>query len=450
MPYPDLALSSRRVAGPDGLRPATVLIADGRVVDVVDPADAPRGHEDLGDLVILPGLVDSHVHVNDPGRAHWEGFDSATRAAALGGVTTIVDMPLNCLPPTTSASALRTKLDATEGRIHVDVGFWGGIVPGTEDHVAELHGAGVSGFKVFTCDSGVAEYGSFAPGRLVEVLSRTAPLRIPLLVHAEDPDVLAAAGPSTGSDPRAYRTWLDSRPAAAEDAAVAALLDAVRATGGRAHVLHLSSPEAAAAIGRAKHDGLPVTAETCPHYLTIAAEQIPDGATDHKCAPPIRSRADQDRLWTALRDGRIDAVVSDHSPCPAADKRLDTGDFMAAWGGISSLQLGLPVMWSAARTRGIDLMDLVGWMSTAPARLAGLTRKGHLRPGADADLVVFDPDATWTVDPARLAHRHAVTPYAGRRLTGRVRRTYLRGRLIARDDALTVAATGAPLRRDES
>lgn len=451
MPDHQLALASSRVVTPEGERPGVVLIADGVVLDVVRPSEAPDDREDLGDLALLPGFVDSHVHINDPGRAHWEGFDTATRAAAVGGITTLVDMPLNCLPPTITGDALATKLAAAKGRLHVDVAFWGGIVPGSEPGIAELHRAGVQGFKIFTCDSGVPEYGSFAPDHLRSVMAQTASLDVPLIVHAEDPATLAAAArrADAGDDPRAYRSWLDRRPAEAEDRAVTALIDGVRATGARVHVLHLSAASALELLEAARIGGLPITVETCPHYLTLAAEDIADGATDHKCAPPIRDRANQDRLWAGLSDGTIDAIVSDHSPSSAEDKHLEDGDIMAAWGGIASLQLGPSLVWSAARERGFALTDLVGWMATGPARVAGLRRKGRIARGAEADLVVFDPDAAWTIDAATLHHRHPITPYHGRAVTGAVRRTYLGGRCIMRDGELLDPATGRPRRRDE-
>jgi allantoinase len=436
MEPPDLVLVSRRVVTPDGERPAAVVVADGAVVDVVEPGGVPSGPPvtDVGDLAVLPGFVDAHVHVNEPGRTHWEGFATATRAAAVGGITTIVDMPLNSLPPTTTVAALAAKRDAAAGRCHVDVAFWGGVVPGSEDHLAELHEAGVLGFKAFLCDSGVPEYGDFAPAALTAVAERVAALGTRLLVHAEDPDTIAVATAAVAAeapDPRRYTSWLDGRPPAAEERAITATIDAARATGARVHVLHLAAAGGADLFSTFRDDGVAVTVETCPHYLTLAAEDVPDGATAHKCAPPVRDRANRDRLWSALADGRIDAVVSDHSPAPPEDKALDTGDFVAAWGGIASLQLGPSLVWTEARRRGHDLVDLARWLSAGPARTAGMLRKGALQPGADADLVVFDPDACWTVEAARLHHRHAVTPYDGREVTGLVRATYLGGRRIA-------------------
>jgi len=444
---PDLLLTSTRVVTPEGVVPGTVVVRDGRVEDVVADAAGLTAAEvlDVGDLAVLPGLVDSHVHVNEPGRTHWEGFASATRAAALGGVTTIVDMPLNSLPPTLDPAALDTKRAAAAGQVSVDVAFWGGAVPENLDQLGPLHAAGVRGVKAFTCDSGVPEYGHVPPAGLAELCARVAAVGTTLLVHAEDPalcDAAAAAVTAAGSDPRSHATWLASRPAAAEVAAVEALVAASRATGARVHVLHLSSADAGDVLAAARADGVPVSAETCPHYLVLAAEDVPDGATSHKCAPPVRERANAERLWRHLADGTVQQVVSDHSPCPPADKAPDSGDFLAAWGGIASLQLGLPLVWTEARRRGHDLADVVRWMATAPAALAGLDDRGALRPGVVADLVVLDPDAAWTVDGPALAHRHPVTPYHGRSVTGRVVHTVLGGRVIVRDARLVGSPTG--------
>jgi allantoinase len=434
MPAPDLVLVSRRVVTPDGERPAAVVVRSGRILEVVDPGEAPAGPtRDVGELAVLPGFVDAHVHVNEPGRTDWEGFATATRAAAAAGITALVDMPLNSVPPTTTLDALDRKRAAAEGQLHVDVALWGGVVPGSEDHLGELHDAGVLGFKAFTCPSGVPEYGSFAPDRLRDLAARVAAVDATLLVHAEDPATIedaTAAVATRGGDPRAYASWLDARPPAAEERAIAAAIDAARDAGARLHVLHLSAAAGASQVAAARAEGVAVTVETCPHYLTLTAEDVPDGATASKCAPPVRDAANRDALWAALADGTIDAIVSDHSPAPAELKHLDDGDFVAAWGGIASLQLGPSLVWTEARRRGHDLSDLVRWMAAGPARVAGMTRKGSLTPGSHADLVVFDPEVSWTVDAARLHHRHPVSPYDGRELTGRAVTTYLRGEVV--------------------
>lgn len=415
----------RRVVTPEGLGPASVRVAGGRISGVDDPAGGAGGPVvDVGDAVVSPGLVDTHVHCDEPGRTHWEGFASATRAAAAGGVTTIVDMPLNSLPPTTTPEALAHKRRSARGRCFVDVGFWGGVVPGNTPQLAGLHDAGVLGFKAFLSDPGVDEFPPVDLGGLREALAELARLGALALVHAELPGPLAAAPAPHGP---AHRGWLDSRPPAAEDRAVRLLADLSAELGARVHVVHVSSAGAAEPLRHARSHGLPVTAETCPHYLALAAEDVPDGATQFKCAPPIREAANRERLWAALADGAIGLVVSDHSPCPP---RLKEPDFGLAWGGISSLQLGLPVVWTAARERGFTPADVCEWMSAAPARLAGLPAKGAIAQGRDADLVVWDPDATFTVDPTKLHHRHPLTPYAGMSLHGVVERTWLRGRPV--------------------
>jgi allantoinase len=423
----DLVLRSRRAVTSDHERPAAVSVTGGRIV-AVDGYDAvinAAEDVDLGDLPLLPGLVDTHVHVNEPGRTEWEGFATATRAAAAGGVTAIVDMPLNSLPPTVDVDALKIKKAAAEGQLHVDVGFWGGAVPGNTPALPGLHAAGVFGFKAFLADSGVPEFPPLDPGRLAEALAAVDAL---FVIHAEDPDHLHAAASSP-----AYADFLASRPPDAEHAAVATAIEAARTAGARVHILHLSAATALPLIAQARADGLRVTAETCPHYLTLHADEIPSGATEFKCCPPIRDAANADRLWAALADGLITCVVSDHSPCTPELKRRDTGDFAAAWGGIASVQLGLPVIWTAARSRGHTLADVVSWMARRPADLVGLTTKGRIAVGADADLVAFDPDATFVVDPVRLHHRNPVTPYAGKVLTGVVRTTWLRGRTVTGD-----------------
>jgi allantoinase len=422
-------IRSQRVVLPDGIRPADIRVQNGTIVEIgpiVGPVDRP-GLIDTGDLVVLPGLVDTHVHVNDPGRSDWEGFAHATRAAAAGGVTTIVDMPLNSIPPTTSVAGLEAKRRAASGRCHVDVGFWGGVVPGNTSELAELAGRGVLGFKCFLCPSGVDEFAHVTERDLRDATPTLAALDLPLLAHAELPALLE----TPRGDPRAHATWLASRPPASEHAAIDLLIGLARQSRARVHIVHLAAATALPAIAAARTDGVAISVETCPHFLAFAAEDILDGATAFKCAPPIRERSQREGLWSGLREGAIDLIATDHSPAPPALKRREDGDFVRAWGGIASLQLGLSVVWTGARARNLGIERVAEWMSAAPARLARLDRrKGQIAVGHDADLVIWDPDAEWTVDAATLYHRHPITPYDGMRLSGQVKTTILRGEII--------------------
>jgi allantoinase len=420
-----IVFRARRAVVEGAERPAAVLVSGERIEAVV-PFDLPvEASSDVtevvlaDDEVLLPGLVDTHVHVNEPGRTEWEGFATATRAAAAGGVTTIVDMPLNSLPPTVDVAALETKRAAAAGQCAVDVGFWGGAIPGNADQLAKLHAEGVFGVKCFLLDSGVPEFPPLTGDELVGALKAVAAYDGLLIAHAEDGD---AVRPAAG---RRYADFVASRPPEAEDGAIATLLRLARETGARVHVVHLSAASALPLLAAARAEGLPVSVETCPHYLALTAEEVPDGDTRFKCCPPVREAANRDALWQGLADGVIDMIVSDHSPSPPSLKHLDTGDFGTAWGGIASLQVGLPVVWTEARRRGHGLADVVRWMAQEPAGLVGLARKGRITAGADADLVVLAPDEPYTV--GELHHRHPVTPYAGRQLTGVVRQTWLRG-----------------------
>jgi allantoinase len=425
-PPPDLLLAGPALT-PDGVVPALIAVTGGTISGVHEPSDEIRFagvpvHRLAADEVLLPGLVDTHVHVNEPGRTHWEGFASATKAAAAGGVTTIVDMPLNSVPPTIDTASLALKRAAADGQCWVDVAFWGGAVPGNERHRAGLQKAGVRGFKCFLADSGVPEFPPLDDAGLRRAAAQIAELGGLLLVHAEDPACLGAV-----CGPGDYAAFLRSRPPLAETSAIEAVIETARHTGVRAHILHVSSADAIEPLAAARAEGLAVSVETCPHYLALTAEEAPARATEFKCCPPIRERANADRLWAGLLAGVIDCVVSDHSPCPPDLKLTGTGDFAGAWGGIASLQLSLPVVWTAGRERGCQLADLARWMAAGPADLAGLATKGRIAVGYDADLVAFAPDAGFVVEPGMLEHRHRLTPYAGRRLTGAVRRTWLRG-----------------------
>jgi len=440
----DLVIAGQRVATPGGgLRPGAIMIVDGVITAVQDygePRDATR-QLDVGTAVVLPGAVDTHVHVNEPGRTDWEGFETATRAAAAGGVTTIVDMPLNSIPVTTTVESLEQKVRAAAGHATVDYAFWGGVVPGNTAQLAPLAEAGVAGFKCFLVASGIDEFPSVSAADLYPAMTRLAELGLPLLVHAELPGPIARAARST-ADSRRYASWLAARPPEAELEAIDLALGLCRKTGCHVHIVHLAAAAALDRLRDARREGLPITVETCPHYLTFAAEDIPDGATAWKCAPPIRERENRERLWGGLADGTIDLVASDHSPAPPALKCLEAGDFARAWGGVASVELALAATWTGARARGRSLQDLVRWHAERPARLARFSRKGAIAPGWDADLVVFDPDAQFTVEPSRLRQRHPITPYAGRTLHGVVRQTFVRGSCVFDQGAFPAGAVG--------
>jgi len=410
-------------------RPAWIGITGGVITAVShQPLEGATQIALAADEVLVPGLVDSHVHINEPGRTEWEGFASATRAAAAGGVTTLIDMPLNSIPATTTVEALEQKRRVAASKSVVDVGFWGGAVPQNLGRLRELHNAGVFGFKAFLAPSGVAEFDHLDASQLERALEEIAGLGGLLIVHAEDPGVLDAHANEGGID---YRRFLESRPDAAEVTAIERVIAGVRRTGARAHILHLSSAAALPALRAARAEGLPITVETCPHYLCISEEQVPDGGTQFKCCPPIRGDANRDALWQALLDGDIDIVVTDHSPSTAALKFSHGGDFRLAWGGIAGLQTGLAAVWTEASRRGISLARIFGWMSTGPADFAGLPTKGRIAVGAAADLVSFAPEATFTVHAAELLHKNPVSAYDGRELRGVVRQTWLAGHPVS-------------------
>jgi allantoinase len=454
---PAWILRSRRVLIDGAECPAAIQIRDGQIEELLAfDQQVPGVSEilDVGDTPVLPGFVDTHVHVNEPGRTEWEGFATATRAAAAGGITAVVDMPLNSLPVTTTPEALAAKVASARGQTHVDVAFWGGLIPANAANLAPLLDAGVLGVKAFMIDSGIPEFPEARVEDLRAAMPTLARHGVPLLLHAEV--ALPHVSPPAG-DPRLYGTYLASRPPAMEVEAIRLAIALCREYRCPTHIVHLSAADALPDLAAARAEGVPITVETCPHYLALAAEEVPDGATAFKCAPPIRDRANQERLWQGLRDGVIDFVACDHSPCTPDLKKSEAGDFMAAWGGIASVQFAPAIVWTHARARGFGLGQVAEWLSGRPARFCGLgLRKGRIAPGFDADLTVWDPDARFTVEPAIIRHKHPVTPYAGKTLQGVALRTFVRGQEagssqdpVAGDLLLRPAAGGVSPRRPE-
>lgn len=431
---------------PEGARAATIWLRNGRIERVAAWQDAPQnGLEDCGDAVISPGLIDAHVHINEPGRKSWEGFDFATRAAAAGGVTTLVEMPLNASPVTTTLSAWHQKIAATKGKLRVDCGFYGGLIPGNLGEIEPMLDAGALGIKAFLCDSGLPEFPAATEAELRAAMPILARRGAVLLVHCEIPDAQTPLAPHS----RKYADYLASRPPEWELRAIRLMIALCREFGCRVHIVHLATAQALPILRAAKLEGLPLTVETAPHYLHFSAETIPDGATEFKCAPPIRDAANRAALWEGLREGVIDFIASDHSPCLPALKNQETGDFGAAWGGISSLQWTLPIVWSGAR-RGRDewdeLSEIARWTSTHPAQFLGLTRKGAIEAGRDADFAVWEPGAEFKIGATTNFHRHKVTPYDGLELSGAVRATWLRGEKVFADGEFLGADRGEVVR----
>jgi allantoinase len=422
----EFAIRSRRVLLGQSAAPVCVWIRDGKIHKILDQPPGGVALQDFGDRVVMPGIVDTHAHINEPGRTEWEGFETATRAAAAGGITTVIDMPLNSIPATTSLKALEIKAASAKGHCAIDYGFWGGVIPGNSAELEPMIRAGAFGFKAFLCPSGVDEF----PMSLEEDLRQAMPILarngVPLLVHAE----IETPNGKPGAD-RTYRSYLETRPQKWEVDAIRLVIRLARETGCRTHIVHLSAADALPDLAQARAQGIPVSAETCPHYLLFTAEEIADGATQFKCAPPIREKANREKLWQALRENQLEFVVSDHSPCTPALKLLEKGDFGHAWGGIAGLQFSLSVVWTEMRARGFTLSDLSRLMSRNTARFLGLqATKGAIAVGNDADLVVFDPEASFTLEPSQVLHRHNLTPYSGRKLHGRIDKTFLRGKLV--------------------
>ncbi len=430
----DLVIRGKRVLLSSGIGPASIHIREGRIGDVTSFDVVGHAQEvvDAGELLVTPGIVDSHVHINEPGRTEWEGFQSATEAAAAGGITTVVDMPLNCIPATVSRKAAEEKLLSLTAP-NVDVAFWGGVVPGNGSELRGLAEFGVPGAKCFLCPSGVDEFPCVSRADLEIAMPILRDLGLTLLVHAEVPGPLEEAERTLlarGANPREYATYLASRPNKAEDDAIQMIIELAGKFQCPSHIVHLSSASALPMLEEAKASGVPITAETCLHYLAFTAEEVEDGATHYKCAPPIRERKNRTKLWEGLESGALSMVVSDHSPCTPPLKKPETGDFLGAWGGIAGLQLGLSVLWTLSQERGHSIEKMFAWNAEGPAKLAGLSnRKGRIATGYDADIVMWDDKATFIVDPKDIRHKHKVTPYAGKTLTGVVESTWVRGRL---------------------
>ncbi|HEX4312246.1 MAG TPA: allantoinase AllB [Acidobacteriaceae bacterium] len=441
------AIVSSQIVTPEGIRPGAVLVDDGKVTSLVDVDAVPPGYRTVACAgALLPGLVDSHIHINEPGRTEWEGFATATRAAAAGGYTTLIDMPLNCLPATTTVAALEAKRAAAKGQCLVDWAAWGGVSGHNTADIEPLAAAGVRGFKCFLAEPGIDGFFRVDEAELRGAAPHLARAGLPLLVHAELPEFLAPI--DSASDPRRSSTWLRSRPDRSEVEAIRLMIGLCREFGFSLHIVHLVTAQALDDIRRAKNEGLPITVETCPHYLRFAAEDIPDGSTLHKCAPPIRSAANREQLWEAIREGVIDLIATDHSPCPPAMKCRDTGDFVQAWGGIASVSVALSVVWSGMRGRGFTLADLARLLSQKPAQIGGLGgRKGRIAAGYDADFVVFNPEATFTVKEQELHTRHSISPYLGETLFGTVTATYLRGEPVFKDGRFTESRPGREIAR---
>ncbi|MBK8582429.1 MAG: allantoinase AllB [Flavobacteriales bacterium] len=436
------ALHSTRVLSPAGVVEATLILAEGQIKEVLVGKAQPEGipYESVGNKVIMPGVIDAHVHINEPGRTEWEGFETATKAAAAGGTTTLIEMPLNASPVTTTAGALKLKLEAAKGKLHVNCGFYGGVIPTNIDYLDELLRSGVFGIKAFLTHSGIDEFPNVTEADLRRALPVLKKYDATLLVHCElegrNPQPVTRQPVTKNNDHRSYGAYLSSRPSHWETDAIALMIRLSEEFDVHVHIVHVSAAEALPLIREAKKRGLRITAETCPHYLVFCAEDIPDGATEFKCAPPIRERANNELLWKALKDGTLDFVATDHSPAPPDIKEQQSGDFMKAWGGIAGLQFLLPAFWTGAKERGFSLEDVARLLCEHPASFLGLKKKGRIAPGCDADLVIWDPEASFVVKKEDVQHRHKLTPYVGRRMNGVMERTVVGGEVVLINDGL--------------
>ena len=425
----EFALHSTRVITPTGVLEATLILSNGKIQDVL-PGRLERDgipFESFDDKVIMPGVIDAHVHINEPGRTEWEGFETATRAAAAGGITTMIEMPLNASPVTTTVEAFKLKLEAARGKLHVNVGFYGGVIPSNINDLDGLLNAGIFGIKAFLTHSGIDEFPNVTEADLRKALPILKKHDAKLLVHCELESPSTVTLSPSKRNPRSHAEYLASRPTKWETVAIALMIRLSEEFDVHVHIVHVSSAEALPLIRDAKKRGLRITAETCPHYLVFCAEEIPDGATQFKCAPPIRERANNELLWEALKNGTLDFVATDHSPAPPDIKEQQSGDFMKAWGGIAGLQFLLSAFWTGAKQRGFSLEDVARLLCEHPAKFLGLKQKGRIAPGCDADLVIWDPEASFLVKEEMVEHRHKLTPYAGRMLTGVIARTVVQG-----------------------
>lgn len=420
------AIISNRTITPDGVRKAVVIIDEGKIKDILN--ELPSGNfsiEEVGDNVLMPGIIDPHVHINEPGRTNWEGFDTATKAAIAGGITSLVEMPLNASPVTTTIKAFEEKLKATKGKLHTNCGFWGGIIPGNENEIEPLIEKGILGFKAFLTHSGIDEFSNVTEDDLKKAMPIIAKYDLPLLVHCELSTPIHHSLFTIH-----YKDYLSSRPKKWEDDAIALMIRLCEEFNCRTHIVHLSSADSIEQIKKAKQKNIPLTVETGQHYLYFNAESIKDGQTAFKCAPPIREKANNEKLWQALKDGVIDFVATDHSPAPPELKEIESGDFMKAWGGIASLQFALPVLWTAAIKNNCSLNDIAKWLCEKPAILPQLRSKGKIEIGYDADFVVWNPEEKFIVAEKNIYHKHKITPYLNEELSGVVKQTWIKGEKV--------------------
>ncbi|HEX7846502.1 MAG TPA: allantoinase AllB [Chitinophagaceae bacterium] len=445
---PAIAVKSERIVTPEGIRSGFVVITDAVIVDIVNSVNGFNNEIpviDVGSKVVMPGIIDPHVHINEPGRTEWEGFDTATRAALASGISSLVDMPLNSSPVTTTVKAFEEKLNAAKDKLHTNCGFWGGIVPGNEKEIEPLIEKGVLGFKAFLTHSGIDEFPNVTEADLRKVMPVIAKHGLPLLVHCE----LMGNVKSETSNTTSYSGYLASRPKKWEDDAIALMIRLCEEFHCRVHIVHLSSADSLPQIIAAKKKGLPLTVETAQHYLYFNAENIKDGQTLLKCAPPVREKANNEKLWQALKEGIIDFVATDHSPAPPAMKELSSGDFMKAWGGISSIQFALPVLWTAAKKHNCSLEDIARCLCEKPALLPGLDKKGKIAIGCDADLTIWDPEMKFTVTEEMILHKHKTTPYTGEELYGVVAQTWLTGEMVYDEGKFLHLNRGSILRKEK-